>query len=280
MPFATSLNKDTIRNLHDKKIIEIFGNSLTYFGLPGPEILDIKEWKKCLGSVIAVERDDIAAQQLLDNMFNLGFNLNNFQLLHGDIDDILIKGIDRYGTLIKFPFNLVNLDYEGGILYKDLKGKAKRIKAIEQLLERQRESGRSFLLFFTFNSRNKDKKEFNDTIDIIEEHLRNYRIGSEDTENFFEWYRNSRYDYKIKIYVLHLIFSLISTHQFECKCHCPITYKGHEDIRMIHFAFELKWSPNIAVRPYNIIEMLNTPMKEVEKGEIKDLELPILKISK
>lgn len=280
MPFVSSLNKDVIRYSFDRDVIKNFEKSekkkLTYFGLPGPEILDIKEWKNNLCSVIAVERDEISAQLLLDNIFKLDFNLRNFQLLHGDIDNILIDGKDKYGTPIKFPFNLINLDYEGGILYKDLKGGSKKIKAIEHLFERQREAGKNFLLFFTFNSRNKDEKEFIRTIDAIEENLSDYNVKSDETEFFFDWYREQRYDCKIKIYVLHLINTIALTRQFECKFYPPVTYMGLK-ARMVHFVFELEWVPDIHPRLYNLINILNTQMKESKNGKIVDFKLPILK---
>ena len=280
MAFVSTLNKDTIRSSYDEQIVKNFGKDLSYFGLPGSEILDLKEWRECLEYIIAVEWDEIAAQQLLDNVFQSGLNLEKFQLLHGDIDDILIKGTDDYGIPIKFPFNLVNLDYQGGILYKDMRGRSKRIRAIECLFERQREAGKNFLLFFTFNSRNRDVGEFTNTINTIEEHLAGYSISSQEVEGFFDWYRNSRYDYKIKIYVLYLIDALASSRQFKCKFHPPVTYLGSGNVRMIHFAFYLEWIPTIRPGLSNILEILNTRMKQVEKGKMSDLQLPILEIRK
>lgn len=274
--FVSTKNKDIIRSTYDKQIIQEFGSNLTYFGLPGPEILDILEWRSCIKYVVAVERDETLAQLLLDNIFRAKIKLDGFQLLHGDVDDILTSGFDKYGTSIKFPFNLVNLDYYGGVIYTDLKGKSKRAEAIRKLFERQRQGGKSFLLFFTFNSRNRDEKEFEHTIDALEECLHGMQIQATD---LFEWYREKpgKYPYKIKIFVLHFICSLASAHQFEYHCYPPIVYIG-EKAKMLHFAFKLNWIPTIGGPAYNPITTLNCPLKQLKNGHFVDLGIPTLRV--
>jgi hypothetical protein len=284
MPFATTPNKDFIRKRYDKPIIESFTkeikDKLTYFGLPGPEILDIKEWKKYISKIIAVERDEINAQILLENIFGLNVKSSDFQLLHGDIDKILISGKDEYGAIINFPFNLANLDYEGGIIYKDLKGKSKRIEAIRSLFERQRGVGKNFILFFTFNSRNKDEKEFNHVLNKIQDLLSKYGISYEQTEDVFEWYRSQRIDFKIKIYVLNIIQDLSVANRFECHPYTPITYLGHSNVRMIHFPFKFEWNPNLQVGMKCLLDIVNTDINEVEANKIVKLKTPTIEVKK
>lgn len=278
--FKTNINKDYIRKHIDEPIIKKFfeQGEITYFGLPGPEILDLLEWREYINKIISVEIDEISSHLLLENIMINNYSLENFQLLHGDIDNILLKGHDKYGTQIRFPFNLVNLDYVGGVIYKDLKGRSKRIRAIQSLFNRQKITANDFLLLFTFNIRNRDRGEFGSTIDLIEAHITDFGYEPEKSSKIFEWYRNSDIHQKLKIFVLYLIESIAHSNQFNCTFHDPITYAGSGGSRMVHFAFTFKWVSKIRPGITNCLNILNTQMKEVKDDTLTALNSPILKL--
>lgn len=279
MPFRTTPSKDLIRRQYDRPIIKDFSNSikdkLTYFGLPGKNLLDVREWKRYIRRLIAVERNEIIAHIIMENVYDLGFKLADSQLLDGDIDNILIRGLDKREVPIKFKFNLVNLDYEGGILHKQLKGTSRRLKAIRSLFAREREWENDFILLFTFSARNRDENELNRILDIMQDGLAKYGILHEHTESVFDWYREQRYDYKIKIYVINLIEDLAVASGFVPIRHPPVTYLGHK-ARMVHFAFQFRWKPTISDKMKNLIDIVNTDMFEVQNGKLEKLKLPAI----
>src|SRR5881396_2295905 len=119
MIFRSSLNKDLIRRDIDldlvRQLYESKGQQLTYFGLPGTELLDLSEWRDYLGSFTCVERSEpLMIHMLLDNAFNKGLD-KDLQLMVGDIDQIMLSWKDDCGCSPRSDaFDIVNLDYVGG----------------------------------------------------------------------------------------------------------------------------------------------------------------------
>lgn len=270
MPFVTTPNKDLLRKKFDLNAVEDHfkkkGKELTYFGLPGPQILDILEWRKYLGTVIAVERDLYAKHFMRSKAFSMGFNQSNFQILFGDIDDIVLKGEDSDGTKLREEaFDVINLDYEGGLVYKDLVGDSKRVKAIKRLFDLQQASKRDFLLLLTVNTRNRDWGEFNKTLDQIQGELEEYNV--ENIADNIDWYKSAGYAYKIKVYLpVHLGIWASST-SFSCSEAKAVMYLGSSNRRMVHFACSFVYGePKLG---QSLIRILSIPMYEAEGGKIE-----------
>jgi len=275
MPFVSTKSKDLIREQYDKNIIKEVSQqkkkALIYFGLPGWRMLDVLCWKDYLEKIIAVERNEEYRHFLLTTAFHNNLDAQ-LQLLGGDIDDSLINGRDDFGTpFAEQTFDLVNLDYEGGIFYKDLKGDSKRINAIKKLLERQSIGKRDFLLLSTFNSRNRDEKEFDSTLDTIHSVLASYRIDSTDA---IKWYKNARYDFKIKIYFLYVLGRIASGNRFSCSFHPPVTYQGSSKIRMVHFACLFNYSEHVVAPEQSLTKILNLSMLEISGSKLKKCTTP------
>jgi hypothetical protein len=274
MPFVSTKSKDLIRGRYDKDIIkkesQRKNRQLIYFGLPGWRMLDVLGWKDYLEKIIAVERNEEYRHLLVNTAFYNGLDAQ-LQLLAGDIDEILIKGEDEFGTSpIEPTFDLVNLDYEGGILYKDLKGGSKRVNAIKKLFERQSIGKRDFLLLSTFNTRNRDNKEFNNTLDAINVQLASYHF---DAGEIINWYKNARYDFKIKIYFPYVLGRLAGVNRFSCLFHPPVTYQGSSGIRMIHFACSFKYAERM-IEEQSLIDILKLPMFEIIGSKMIECDIP------
>ena len=275
--FVSTLNKDIIRSKFDKVVVEDEwrrkGRSLTYFGLPGPEMLDVLEWRKYLGTIIAVEREMYARHFLRTKVFKEGYGADRFQILAGDIDDVILEGKDLDGKKPMEPvFDLINLDYYGGLVYKDLKGKSKRVKALKKLFEIQSKEERDFLLLLTINTRNRDYEEFDRTLDIIQGELEDYGV---DASGVIDWYKEARYDFKIKVYLPYVLGCWSIRDCFVCEDIHVVTYQGSSGRRMVHFATVFHYDEKIVGRAKSgsLVDMLNLPMHEAVNGKLRECEI-------
>ena len=66
--------------------------------------------------------------------------------MRGDIDLIIARGRDLYGNKVVFPFDVISLDYSGGLFYCDRKGNKTRLQAIAGVVERQARAKKNFVL--------------------------------------------------------------------------------------------------------------------------------------
>ena len=141
--YESTGNKDRVRK-EDKALIEKEFKrkkaQLSYLGMPSGELKDILEWRDYLSRCTAVENDFAQRHTLELNAVRLNLS-GKIDILFGDIDNILAHGKDKYGNKLKFPYDIVFLDYFGGILYRGFR----RVNAIDSLVSKQK--GNSFLLF-------------------------------------------------------------------------------------------------------------------------------------
>ncbi len=75
------------------------------------------------------------------------------------MDNILSNGQDDFGNQLLYPYDVVSLDYSGGLIYKNNFGRAKRVELIECLLREQSIHNQNFLLFISCNLDNEDQGE-------------------------------------------------------------------------------------------------------------------------
>jgi hypothetical protein len=287
MAFDNSINKDAVRARWDMAILERWAarreRRLSYFGLPGPAILDVLCWRSLLdGRWTAVEerarsgekRDlaDRAATLLQTNALvnNLSAGL---QVLRGDIGEVILRAEDDFQTRpilcddapsheAKFTYDVVNLDFDGGLGFKAKSG-ARRVEALKELFHRQR--GHSFLLFLTINVR--------DTLGTeVDDYLRS--LEADVDPELVNWYRDrgkGEYEYKLKSVVPVFLLTAAEVHGFDVICHPPLVYTGHASARMVHFVLELSWKSQIfpAVSRQRASDLLKLPLVEVADGKIR-----------
>lgn len=284
---AVNINKNSIRLNYDKPIIrrlsEQKNRKLVYFGLPGRNMTDVIEWKDHIGKIIAVEIDEIERHLLMVTAFQNGLD-TELKVFVGDVDDLLIRGYDGYETSLDCTFDLVNLDYYGGLIYKDLKGDSRRIEALRKLIERQRVNKQDFLLLLTFNTRNRDEKEFNKTLDQIDLELDSVGL---DVSPSIEWYKDAHYDYKLKVYAIYILNRIGVANGFFLDIEMlqpPVTYLGTSRRRMVHFAIPFSYATEVigTAPTLSSVDILNLAMLECQEGELQtySLQPPVLKIIK
>lgn len=249
--FQTTPNKDCIRTAWDLPILLQQHNSvcrgLNYFGMTGPEMRDILAWRSVLESWTSVEERpkdpkrleaaDRAAEQLNVTAFKYGLD-NKLTLLRGDVEHIIISGMDSFGTPpplsnnapadeMKFSYDLHNLDFDGGLGFGGNKGKPRRIVALERLFMRQ--AGSSFTLFLTVNVR-----------DTIGAHVTSFLENRAATENcdVLRWYAgrgDGEYDYKLKAAVPLFLRHHAESNNFDSFFYPAVSYDGYKRARMVHF---------------------------------------------
>jgi hypothetical protein len=288
--FKTTLNKDTLRDDWDLPILQAWVNreqhEMTYFGLPGPEIRDFLAWRDVLArektAVESLGRTKGQQEQAAETMARMKLNVqlaslsSGFQLLRGDVEDVIIHTTDKDGAqpqlidgaaahLARLRYDLVNLDFDGGLGYRDASGSAKRVEALRSLLRRQRD--RSFVLMLTVNVRDTMGDEFNDY--LFGAHG---RANNEEDRELLKWLAergDGERDLKLKAVIPLFIHETAETTVLAVRCYPPVVYQGHERAHMLHFVFELQpQSGNLrAFGPQTPQQVMRLPLIVVEEGQ-------------
>jgi hypothetical protein len=269
--FKSNPNKDYLRGTYDRAIIARWHDErrapLRYLGLPGPDMLDIKEWQDFLDFFTTIERSEDEQHKLFlsANVRDVEHRLHS---LHGDFDKILLTGRDGYNHTPRWPYDLVNLDFYGGFIYHDLA----RPRAIEKLVGNQRNYKRSFLLIITHDLRDADltgeKQAF---LTDIRRLLRRDHSGS-DIETAVDWYLASSTPDAARqaLYMNIVLRDLGEANQFKVQSRPAITYIGTGSTKMIHYVTEFHWQPQgyRAVSDQSFIDVFNLGYCELRNQQL------------
>ncbi len=243
--FETNPNKDIIRRTFDKPLVkrdfEQKRRALVYFGLPSGGMYDVIDWKEFLGVIIAVERDPDEKRSMMRKAFSQKV-LNRIQVLDGDVDDVLITGKDNSGEKPQIDkFDIVNLDYLGGLVVKDLKGNSRRVSAIRSLFARQSNAECDFRLFLTINVRNRDEGELDENVRTIEQRVTGFGWDASKTRRL----SLSSYD--------------------------AVAYASGERSNMLHFALKFVFAKQLQGTQIDELRLLMSPLSTVSRGKILPL---------
>lgn len=273
--YVSTDNKKIIR-YEDAKLIkrecDRKNKKLSYLGMPSGEMLDILAWQIYFYRYSAVEIDAQQRSKLILNTIQNGLN-GKISILFGDIEDILIKGKDKYGNKMQYPYDVVFLDCFGTLLYKELK----RIKAITALIDKQKGYSFLFLLTFNLNQRNYCKHSVDNAFRKIEHELSNAYpndiAAQEKIKILVNWYAaiDTNEMYRQKLFAPYLVKTKAEERGFKVHTYSPIFYKGFNSSPMIHFSFKLtseQDSPTKAVSEQALLELINLNLKEASKGKI------------
>ncbi len=126
------------------------------------------DWAALFREFIAVERGEEGKEwdlqhELALQAFRTGLS-GKIRLLRGDIDLIIRKRKDLFLNKLVFPFDVVSLDYSGGLFYRGKTGDFERLGTIEALLARQGEKKAGFVLLVSCNLDQVDQGEVRRTI--------------------------------------------------------------------------------------------------------------------
>jgi hypothetical protein len=280
--FESNANKDYLRRSFDKQVVERWfkdrGAPLHYLGLPGPEILDIVEWQEYIGQFTTIERgaDEQHLILLRTNVRDIEHRLHS---LYGEFDEILLTGRARYNHMPRWPYDLVNLDFFGGLLYRDLS----RPKAIRKLIENQEEYGRSFLLIITYHIRDADlageKVSF---VDDLQRKLERDLGRERQISEWADWYRReSTPDVaRQSLYLNTVLYEEGETAHFEVHCRPVVLYSGTGGARMLHMVSDFKYQTGAhrAVSAQSLLDVVNLGYVELNNEAFTEtVRVPRLK---
>jgi hypothetical protein len=283
-----SPNKQTVRDLQcaaiQHALTERLGR-LSYFGLPSPGLEDVVQWSPLLERIIAVERGEKHREwerqhSLIVNAFRSGVS-QKLTLLRGDIDHILVTGTDECGNKPSWPFDVVSLDYSGGLFYRDSTGTPIRLEAIKKLFQHQsRAEAKEFLLFLSFSVVDIDQHEVRESLETMRRDLK--RFGYAADRVIDAYLHHPQEQGRLKLYVMNLVSRLAAQEHFDCGSDSPIFYLGNRKVQMMAFRFNLKASPRtFTPRPpkERLNQIVNRRMIEIVDGKqiTTNLKLPLIK---
>jgi len=255
-------NKQVVRDLQRKSIEKAFVNrlgELKYFGLPS------EPWK--------------TQHSLMLTAFKNGI-LSKTVLLRGDIDKIILTGKDDTGNTVDFPFDVISLDYSGGLLYRNSNGDQFRLNAIRKIIEIQTKSKKDYFLFVSTNLDNSKDREIKTTLENIKTDL--LRSGYNIKEVIDAYLNHDKDEVRLKIYVPYFINQIATNQNYNCETKRVIFYLGNKDTHMMNFQFYLKYDPRTTAPRFpkeHLSQIFNNPMIEIQDGKFKvvSLSLPKLK---
>jgi hypothetical protein len=270
--FETNPNKDIIRRTFDKPLVkrdfEQKRRALVYFGLPSGGMYDVIDWKEFLGVIIAVERDPDEKRSMMRKAFSQKL-LNRIQVLDGDVEDVLITGKDNSGEKPQIDkFDIVNLDYLGGLVVKDLKGNSRRVSAIRSLFARQSNAECDFRLFLTINVRNRDEGELDENVRTIEQRVTGFGWDASKTR---DWYLARGVAQKMKLFVPSLFSNLAIGQRLSLSSYDAVAYASGERSNMLHFALKFVFAKQLQGTQIDELRLLMSPLSTVSRGKILPL---------
>jgi hypothetical protein len=198
--------------------------------------------------------------------------------LRGELDNILLQGYDDYNNPVAYPFDVITLDYCGGVIYKNSTGQSVRAKSISELMRNQALHNNDFLLFLTFNLDNDDRGEIRNVFLDIQRNLNKLGIYADQTIKAY--LSHSKKEAQLKLYVPYLIRTL-STSSYQCKTFKPVYYLGNRATHMMSFSFWMERSSKYtAGRPnrQSLVQLLNLPAFECVDGDLSPVDFGIPKI--
>jgi hypothetical protein len=273
-PQSFTKNKQVARDLQCETIQKFLKSklgNLSYFGLPSSSLDDVAQWSALISRITAVEKGEAGNEWELQHdlefrAFRLGLS-DKLELLRGDIDEILTTGTDKDGKKPAFPYDVVSLDYSGGLFYRDAEGKPVRLDAFDALFRAQAASKQDFVFLISCNLHAIDQGEVRKTLRNIETEL--VRYGDNAGKVIEEYVNHSEDEPRLRLYVPYLINQLAAKHHYQCQTEPVVVYVGNLKTRMMAFRFFLDFdSETVAIRSprERLSQLINTPAISIVDG--------------
>ena len=287
-PQKFTSNKRLVRDLQCEAIHKHMGKrlgQLSYFGLPSSSLEDVVQWEALLARITAVERGDagrewVLQNELMVNAFKLGIS-SKVTLLRGDIDRVLISGTDNFGSKPEWPYDIVSLDYSGGLFYRDGSHQQQRLEAVRQVFIRQAAAkAADFVFFLSFNLDQVDQHEVRESLKVMRRDLK--RFGRSADNVMDAYLEHSKEQARLKLYVMNLTAQLAAQAKFDSDSEPPIFYSGNKGTEMMAFRCLLKKTCRTFVPrapKERLHQIVNRRMIEIVDGKqvFTNLGLPLIK---
>ena len=269
-------NKALVRRLQRETIEECLQcslGSLRYFGLPSTALSDVIEWQDLFKHFVAVERGESGTEwEMQHDLELMAFRTELFDrvsLLRGEIDAIIHKKRDNFRSRLRFPFDVVSLDYSGGLFYKDRQGTFTRLRAIEETIQAQSKTKTNFVLFISCNLDALDQGEIRKTLENIRTELARYGFAGDTCLSTY--LKSQREECRLKLYLPFYVNTQASKYHYNCETKPVALYEGNLKTRMMAFRFFLSFDPRTAsLRPpqERFSQFFNKPMLEIIDGQV------------
>ncbi len=279
-------NKQVVRDLQFETIKKFFTSqqgNLKYFGLPSEEMKDIIDWKPFFSKILAVERGDPNNFWEKQHLLMLtAFKNDIFSktiILRGDIDQIILSGKDSDNNTLIYPFDVVSLDYSGGLLYREKNGDQNRLKAIRKVIEQQATQQVDFLLFISTNLDNCKDGEVKRVIEDVKTELQ--RSGYNASEVFARYLSHEKDEVRLKIYIPYFVCQIASSRSYNCETKRAIFYAGNKDTRMMNFRFCMKYNRRTTAPRFpkeSLANIINSPMIQIDDAKCREVSLGLPKL--
>lgn len=213
---------------------------LAYFGLPSPGLEDVTAWQGYLARVDAVERGAQGREWRAQHDLSVNailWGVPGFRLYRGDIDDIILLGKDAGGQAPRWPFDIINLDYTGGLLYKDAGQRARRVEAIKLAIEKQGRNGHSFFLVVTVNDQHHDAGEI---AKVLDEMVHDAARDQVDLTGEVQRVKESTDKRRSAFLYLAYTVMVVGRQWFRVSPYRPILYTGRGGYAMLNASFCLR----------------------------------------
>lgn len=270
-----------MRELQREAIQKFFPHrlgQLRYFGLTSASLLDAKAWADIIAEFVAVERGEEGREwelqhELQFEAFRSGLS-GRIALLRGDIDSIIINGRDEFGNRVRFPFEVVSLDYSGGLFYRNARGEFRRLRAISELIAKQGKHRHDFVLLISCNLDSLDNGEIQRTLANMKTELIRYGVAADRVMK--SYLEHERVESRLKLYVPYFINHGAAKWHFQCETQNVIFYEGNKRVRMMAFRLFLKFDPateSLRSPRERLSQIVNQPLIEVHDGEARPTSL-------
>lgn len=274
-PQRFTRNKDRVRELQREtleKYLHEYRGRWRYFGLPSSALGDAIAWRDLFSEFVAVERGVEGKEWELQHdlelrAFRSGISARVTQL-RGDIDRIIARGKDSFGNKVVFPFDVVSLDYSGGLFYLDKKGKKLRLQAIANVVELQGKVGKSFVLMVSCNLDAVNQAEVRGALGNMKTEL--IRYGAKAEEVLAAYLKDARDEVRLKLYVPYFVNQEAAKNHYHCETQNVIVYNGNRGVRMMAFRFFLAFDQATeALRSprERLSQIINKPFLEIIDGQ-------------
>jgi hypothetical protein len=282
---AFTRNKQVVRDLQFEFIkLKLSGRlgKLSYFGLPSDGMYDAIQWAPVLSRVMAVERGALSAPwetqyALMRTAFVHGL-LGKTTLLRDDIDEVILRGMDTDGNGVDYPFDVVSLDYSGGLFYRTSGGEQRRIRAIQRLIQEQAGMKSDYVLLISCNIEGVGDGEVTHMLSNIGIELERFGMNGADT---VDAYMQSPFKQaRLKLYVPYLVGQVAASQNYQSETENVVFYKGNRGVLMTSYRFYLKHDARTTAPRApreRLWQVVNTPFLEVAGGRIRTTSLGLPK---
>lgn len=294
--YQSSTQKDAVRQHFDLPLLHKFstekGTKLAYFGMPGEECLDIRDWRSVIREVAAVERKEANLRKMAGRLRRRFKNVRSRVYL-GDVDDVILSGhgephnvggkpadirvenhFDQDMDRRVWKFDVVNLDYFGRFFPRvggDFpRARTRRPRALRHLFEQERLDARdSWLMLLTVEGGQYGSNDINHLVEYIE----SARTSDEKLSEAIDFLlapsgRHNDPTIKILHAAVSLFIASAASHaQLDARPHGTVSYRGSGMHTMVHCAFQFQPATNPLGNVANPLGLLRAPIIRPVLGE-------------